>query len=77
MVLFNLTRISSEPAIVTDTIILLVALVETKEKCEQVVSRPGLGQLPQLSVTKDKGALPTSAKRGLVKALVLVGVGQD
>jgi len=76
-VLSNLTRFSSEPAIVADTISLLVALVETKEKCQQVVSSPGLGQLLQLGVTKDRGRLPSSAKRGLVKALVLVGAGQE
>ena len=59
-VLSNLTRLHSEPVIASNTVNLLVALVETKEKCQRVVSSPGLGQLLHLAVSKERGRLPSS-----------------
>ena len=74
-ILSNLTLLNSEPAVVDDTIKLLVSLADCKEKCQAVLSSPGLMRLIELATTH--GRLPGKAKRGLLKALVLVGAAQE
>ena len=74
-ILSNLTRLHSEPAVVEDTIKLLVSLADCKEKCQAVLASQGLVSLVQLATQQD--TVPAVAKRGLMKALVLVGAAQE
>ena len=74
-ILSNLTQLNSEPGVVEDTIKLLVSLADCKEKCQAVLSSPGLMRLIELATRHDR--LPGKAKRGLLKALVLVGAAQE
>ena len=74
-ILSNLTQLHSEPAVVEDTIKLLVSLADCKEKCQAVLASPGLLRLVELAVRHER--LPAKAKRGLLKALVLVGAAQE
>ena len=73
-ILSNLTQFNSEPAVVEDTIKLLVSLADCKEKCQAVLKSPGLIRLVELATRQER--LPAKAKRGLLKALVLVGAAQ-
>jgi len=74
-ILSNLSRLGSEPGVVEDTTRLLVSLADCKEKCQAVLGSPGLPSLIQLATQPD--TVPATAKRGLVKALVLVGAAQE
>jgi len=74
-ILSNLTRLHSEPAVVEDSIKLLVSLADCKEKCQAVLASQGLVSLVQLATQQD--TVPAVAKRGLLKALVLVGAAQE
>ena len=73
-ILSNLTQLNSEPTVVEDTIRLLVSLADCKEKCQAVLKSPGLIRLVELATRQER--LPAKAKRGLLKALVLVGAAQ-
>lgn len=73
-ILSNLTAMNSEPKLVQDTIGLLVALVDGKEKGRQVLKSEGLVSLVELEASNRLDVLPSEAKRGLMKALVLVGI---
>jgi len=74
-ILSNLTRQAGEPGVLEDTVRLLVSLADCKEKCQAVLSSPGLLQLVQLAGTQD--SVPAASKRGLLKALVLLGAAQE
>jgi len=74
-ILSNLTQLNSEPTVVEDTIRLLVSLADCKEKCQAVLKSPGLIRLVELATRQER--LPAKAKRGLLKALVLVGAAQE
>jgi len=73
--LSNLTRFSSEHDVLKDTIGLILSFADSKEKCSAVCSSPDLGSLLQFGVQQK--TMPSSFKRGLIKALVLVGSAQD
>ena len=73
-ILSNLTQLNSEAGVVEDTIRLLVSLADCKEKCQAVLKSPGLLKLVELATRQER--LPARAKRGLLKALVLVGAAQ-
>merc|ERR1719341_1439338 len=74
-ILSNLTQFHSEAGVVEDTIRLLVSLADCKEKCQAVLASQGLVSLVQLATQQD--TVPAVAKRGLLKALVLVGAAQE
>jgi len=73
--LSNLTHLSSEHQVLEDTIGLILSFADSKEKCSTVCKSSGLLQILQLGVQQD--TMPAMYKRGLVKALVLVGSAQE
>ena len=72
-VMVNLTAMNSETNLVKDTIGLLVALVDTKERGREVLKAEALVSLVDLEASHRLDMLPSEAKRGLMKSLVLVG----
>ena len=74
-ILSNLTQFHSEAGVVDDTIRLLVSLSDCKEKCQAVLTSPGLLRLVELATKQER--LPPRAKRGLMKALVMIGAAQE
>ena len=70
----NLTRLNSEPGVVTDTMRLLVSICDCKEKCASVLASPALPGIIQLVQGEE---VPAHNKSGLMKALVLLGAAQD
>jgi hypothetical protein len=75
-VLSNLAHCGGEPGVVEDTVLLLVCLAESREKCHAVLGNSGLQQLVAVA-HRNRPALPAAALRGLVKALVLVGAVRE
>jgi hypothetical protein len=75
-VLSNLGHCGAEPGVVEDTVLLLVGLAESREKGRGLLASPGLQQLVA-AAHRARPALPAAAKRGLVKALVLLGAAQE
>jgi len=73
--LSNLTRLNSEHDVLQDTVGLLLSFADSKEKCSTVCQSSGLLSILQLGVQQH--TLPSTCKRGLVKALVLVGSAQE
>nr|CAD7397101.1 unnamed protein product [Timema cristinae] len=69
----NLRSFYCETGLIKDTIQLLIALCDMKEKGSCVVKSDCLLNIIKLQSTMEQGALPQVAKRGLFKALVLVG----
>ena len=64
---------NSEPNVVQDTVNLLVALVDSKERGRQVLKSPIFANLSSCVQSNAMDSLPSEANRGLVKALVIVG----
>ena len=63
---------NSEPSVVQDTVKLLVAMVDSKERGRQVLKSPVLNNLAICVQNQGIDALPSEAKRGLLKALTTV-----
>jgi hypothetical protein len=55
----------------------VIFLIVVQEKCEAVASSPALLNLIQLGTQLHNIPVPASAKRGILKALVMVGSAQD
>jgi len=73
--LSNLTRFNSQHDVLEDTIGLILSFADSKEKCSTVCQSNGLLSILQLGVQQN--TLPSVCKRGLFKALVLVGSAQE
>ena len=71
-IISNLTAMNSEPSVVQDTVKLLVAMVDSKERGRQVLKSPVLNNLAICVQNQGIDALPSEAKRGLLKALTTV-----
>jgi len=74
-ILVSLERQQGEAGVLQDTVALLVSLADCKEKCRALLASPGLAQLVQVANTPS--SLPPASKRGLLKALVLLGAAQE
>eukprot|EP00094_Tigriopus_californicus_P000138 TCALIF_00134-PA protein Name:"Similar to xpo4 Exportin-4 (Xenopus laevis)" AED:0.05 eAED:0.05 QI:354/0.88/0.9/1/1/1/10/107/1127 len=72
-IISNLTMLCSEPKLVEDTVLLLLSLVDGKDKGRQILKSEGLLKLIELETSDRLGSMPSTAQRGLLKALVLVG----
>ena len=72
-IISNLTAMNSEPNLVEDTVNLLVALVDGKERGRQVLKSPIFSNLSSCVASNAMDTLPSEANRGLMKALVIVG----
>jgi len=70
-VISNFTLMHSEPDLIKETVSLLLALVENRDKGKEVLKSEGLVSLVELEAARSLDALPSEAKRGLMKALVL------
>ena len=64
---------NSEPKLVEDTVNLLVALVDAKERGRQVLKSPIFSNLSSCVASNAMDTLPSEANRGLMKALIIVG----
>ena len=71
-IISNLTAMNSEPTVVQDTVKLLVAMVDSKERGRQVLKSPVLNNLAICVQNHGIDELPSEAKRGLLKALTTV-----
>ena len=72
-IISNLTAMNSEPTVVQDTVNLLVALVDSKERGRQVLKSPIFANLSSCVQSNAMDSLPSEANRGLMKALITVG----
>ena len=72
-IISNLTAMNSEPKLVEDTVNLLVALVDAKERGRQVLKSPVFNNLSSCVASNAMDTLPSEANRGLMKALIIVG----
>lgn len=72
-IISNLTAMNSEPSVVQDTVNLLVALVDSKERGRQVLKSPIFANLSSCVQSNAMDTLPSEANRGLMKALITVG----
>ena len=72
-VVSNLTLMHAEAEVIKDTVGLLLSLVDGRERGRQVLKSEGLLNLVELEAGSRLDALPSEAKRGLLKALVLTG----
>ncbi|GLH05441.1 Exportin-4 [Gryllus bimaculatus] len=73
----NLQHFSSEPALIKDTVLLLLALVDVKEKGQCMLKTKAFWNILQNHASTDKSLLPQAAKRGLFKAFVLAGAAVE
>ena len=64
---------NSEPKVVQDTVNLLVALVDSKERGRQVLKSPIFTNLSSCVQSNAMDTLPSDANKGLTKALTTVG----
>merc|ERR1712013_327605 len=71
----NLRHQTGEQGVMQDTVLLLVSLADCKEKCKALLASQGLVQLLQVANVPD--SIPATSKRGLMKALVLLGSAQE
>jgi len=74
-ILCNLRHQTGEQGVMQDTVLLLVSLADCKEKCKALLASQGLVQLLQVANVPD--SIPATSKRGLMKALVLLGSAQE
>jgi len=74
-ILSNLGHQAGEPGVTSDTVRLLLSLADCKEKCRAVLSSPNLLTLVQIA--HHKKSVPPASKRGVMKALVLLGAAQE
>ena len=72
-IISNLTAMNSELNVVQDTVNLLVALVDSKERGRQVLKSPIFANLSSCVQSNAMDTLPAEANRGLMKALITVG----
>ena len=72
-IISNLTAMNHEAGVVQDTVSLLVALVDSKERGRQVLKSPIFANLSSCVQSNAMDSLPSEANRGLVKALIIVG----
>ena len=63
-IISNLTAMNSEPSVVQDTVKLLVAMVDSKERGKQVLKSPVLNNLAICIQNQGIDELPSEAKRG-------------
>ena len=70
-IISNLTAMNSELTVVQDTVNLLVALVDSKERGRQVLKSPIFANLSSCVQSNAMDTLPAEANRGLMKALKL------
>ena len=63
-IISNLTAMNSEPSVVQDTVKLLVAMVDSKERGKQVLKSPVLNNLAICVQNQGIDELPSEAKRG-------------
>ncbi|XP_015609401.1 exportin-4 isoform X2 [Cephus cinctus] len=68
----NISSCKDEPALVKETVQLLVALIESQPKAACVLKSERLGRLVEMA-TKERSDLPQAAKRGLMRTIVQVG----
>lgn len=73
--LSNLTKLNTDQDVLQDTVSLILSFADTKEKCSNVCMNTGLMTIVQLAV--QPRSLPSSCKRSLIKALILVGSAQE
>ncbi|KAJ8667435.1 hypothetical protein QAD02_009098 [Eretmocerus hayati] len=62
-----------EPSLIKETMQLLVVLVDSTDKARHLTRLDGFGELVELA-TKGGSDLPQDAKRGLMRAIVAVGI---